>query len=568
MATVYRLLCLPNVPAITIQYNTVSYSKIRYIQYHTRSFPPISFQINMALLVRVVMMLMLAVPLCTAQYQQKSDLGFWVTTEQKAIFAAENSEVLCLQTNVLSGTQEQLKATITSITATLSLMKQNKVFKAKAESDDVKRIIRIIDIVAFQITYLQGQITDLDNYLGNDEATVSWKCDIEWERPAAPIHTTLSIIKETVEAAWRVVASKAKTGASKTDMTYLMTSLDIDTKIILNMIPRTFEQLESTVTTHESLLQLEISEDLLVYLNDQVPELQQVIREDFQVIGCTQNQKGFYCKIIIRQEDTGNIGYQLGAVPFMYDGTIYTLDLNSALIDPSHSFVSPTCTPISNDYGCTDVKWMTNTCLNAINRENFAEVGQNCQFRPEVPQDYYVLQDHLGALVIGPVDQGLVVFINDEKRILDFPVRICGEGKIRIANNENVQDFDVSCKGQVISTFRYNHTIMDEIFKHNTWWPAIHDFIPENAEDILVALSAMVNVLSIMIGLIVLCSCCQRRGLCKQTNHNFAAFFSRKQIIPTAPLETGCNLEMQPLSEQNAVQAAVTKKYAGRSKAH
>ena len=135
----------------------------------------------MALLVHVVMMLMLAVPLCTAQYQQKSDLGFWVTTEQKAIFAAENSEVLCLQTNVLSGTQEQLKATITSITATLSLMKQNKVFKAKAESDDVKRIIRIIDIVAFQITYLQGQITDLDNYLGNDKATVSWKCDIEWE---------------------------------------------------------------------------------------------------------------------------------------------------------------------------------------------------------------------------------------------------------------------------------------------------------------------------------------------------------------------------------------------------
>ena len=98
------------------------------------------------------------------------------------------------------------------------------------------------------------------------------------------------------------------------------------------MIPRTFEQLESTVTTHESLLQLEISEDLLVYLNDQVPELQQVIREDFQVIGCTQNQKGFYCKIIIRQEDTGNIGYQLGAVPFMYDGTIFDVPRGPSVI--------------------------------------------------------------------------------------------------------------------------------------------------------------------------------------------------------------------------------------------
>ncbi len=107
----------------------------------------------MALLVHVVMMLMLAVPLCTAQYQQKSDLGFWVTTEQKAIFAAENSKVLCLQTNVLSGTQEQLKATITSITATLTLMKQNKVFKAKAKTDNVKHIIRMIDMLGFQITH-------------------------------------------------------------------------------------------------------------------------------------------------------------------------------------------------------------------------------------------------------------------------------------------------------------------------------------------------------------------------------------------------------------------------------
>ncbi len=74
-----------------------------------------------------------------------------------------------------------------------------------------------------------------------------------------------------------------------------------------------------------------------------------------------------------------------------------------------------------------------------VKQENMAEIGKNCQFRPEVPQDYYVLQDHLGALVIGPVDQGLVVFINDEKRILNFPVRICEEGKITIANNKNLQ---------------------------------------------------------------------------------------------------------------------------------
>ncbi len=516
------------------------------------------------------MVALVSLKLCPAQYSVKEELGFFIPVEQKVVFTSGDAKILCLQTTITTD-EEKYQARFTEITSTLKLITENALFTHKADKDEVIRINKIWETVMFHVSALQTDTLNLKKYVGDNE-TASWRCDYEHEMPAASLLGMLGYVRDSVKAAWKAVSKKAKKGASATsgEASEVLTSLDIDSKAILNLLPRLTESVQVIVKIHEALLQLEIADDLLAYLNQQVTQLQKVEKEHFQVLGCVQNSQGFQCEIAIRKEEDDDIAFTLETVPFMYKSTIYRLDLKAAIIDPTLSLISPSCTPINNQYGCTGVKWITDRCINAINRANMAAIGEHCRFKPEPLQEYTHLYDKSGALVIGPVDQGLVMFIKEEKRVLDFPVLVCTVGTVKVVYNEKVTHFDVRCEGDYLSTFRYNDSQLETIFSHNSWWPAIHDFIPESAQDILVALSATVNILSILIGLTVLCACCKRNGTGQRSVSNFIAIFSRKRqdIVPTAPPETGCSIEMQPLSEgereQNATKAKVAKRYSGR----
>ncbi len=282
-------------------------------------------------------------PFALGEWELENTLGFFSQTREMKIISSENVSVLCLETKILSGNSEEYGDAFSAAETTINNIKTNNVFNLEKENKNVKRVIKDLDSLAFQLSGINLDIQGLREYEGDASGFEGKRCDITHSVPAPPLLERIKYLTSAIENSWDAVKTDAqKNNPDASEKTDVLETVGVDSRIFLNGLSPIYETLEDIYGIHESFLQGEISEQMAVYIDVSVAELRRAKHDIMSLLGCEMGEKGFFCEIEVIQRESGEEGYLIEPVPFKYEDEIYSINLRG-ITDKTGTFFAPYC---------------------------------------------------------------------------------------------------------------------------------------------------------------------------------------------------------------------------------
>lgn len=446
----------------------------------------------------------------TSTWTETTTLTFFVQTEELPVYSDSARVTVCLKTKVLTNPDTAYSTEFTELTTALEQLKGSKLFKDLPDNVGIKAALSDIDTILANAGTLKGWVADMKNFQGPSQSfPADVVCDKEIPGPNNNIYGLLAQVSGRAADFWTAVKTQIEAATSTELQTKLAGSVPYGTNNLVERFEDVFAAFRDVYILNELLLQRKISESLTIHLDLKLTALVEGMQpETVTVDSCSEGTEGLLCVIHVNPLAVVGKAFRFQPVPFHFEGSVYELALPGSLIDPTLSFISLSCQ--REGRGCTKVTWETDACLNSLNKLDLQDIGQTCRFKSVVPEDYFLLGTSSGSVVVGPtLDPDLVAFAND-KRLLDFPVEICGVGEVQVRKDDKKETVKLTCSSGTINSFVFNESSLAIIMSSHGGFE-LEDLLPDNVQDILTLSSILLHITTVTFMVV---ACLWRMGLC------------------------------------------------------